>query len=322
MNTIDVTQLELEKEYSVESSREYLLDLILAEPVCLNMIGEAIELIQDWAESESAYDSKKARKESVLLMDLKDVVQKIVCDVLMIRSTNTLATMASQLGTTLGFADTREGITLAGELLAVMLPVGLYQIMPLYKGGQYHIIPNFTLSHEERLIAEKAMYLPPLIEKPRKLKGGNRSTPYQSIKGKSLILGGSIKHHEGWLCPDVLDTMNNTKLTIASDFLDAVEEDYELDLEELKAKFDKKPISELNRAIKQDADNFNLYKDQQFQLLPIYESIPCFYMAHRVDNRGRIYSQGFHINPQGNSFKKSMIELANAETINVPKGFF
>lgn len=318
---MNITQAELEQEYSKQASNEYLIELVLAEPMFLNMIGDAIELIQEWAESESAYESKKLRKESVLLMDLKDVVQKIVCDVLALRSTATLASMASQLGQTLGFADTREGITLAGELLAVMLPVGLYQIGPLYKGGQYHVVPSLTLSHEERLIVEKALYLPPMIEKPRKLKG-NRSSPYQTVKGKSLILGGSIKHHEGWLCPDVLDTMNRTKLRIASDFLDAVEEDYELDIEELKVKFAKKPVSELNRAIKQDADNFNLYKDQQYQLLPIYESIDCFYMAHRVDNRGRIYSQGFHINPQGNSYKKAMIELAKAETIEVPKGFF
>lgn len=318
---MNITQAELEQEYSKQASNEYLIELVLAEPMFLNMIGDAIELIQEWAESESAYESKKLRKESVLLMDLKDVVQKIVCDVLALRSTATLASMASQLGQTLGFADTREGITLAGELLAVMLPVGLYQIGPLYKGGQYHVVPSLTLSHEERLIVEKALYLPPMIEKPRKLKG-NRSSPYQTVKGKSLILGGSIKHHEGWLCLDVLDTMNRTKLRIASDFLDAVEEDYELDIEELKVKFAKKPVSELNRAIKQDADNFNLYKDQQYQLLPIYESIDCFYMAHRVDNRGRIYSQGFHINPQGNSYKKAMIELAKAETIEVPKGFF
>lgn len=318
---MNITQAELEQEYSKQASNEYLIELVLAEPMFLNMIGDAIELIQEWAESESAYESKKLRKESVLLMDLKDVVQKIVCDVLALRSTATLASMASQLGQTLGFADTREGITLAGELLAVMLPVGLYQIGPLYKGGQYHVVPSLTLSHEERLVVEKALYLPPMIEKPRKLKG-NRSSPYQTVKGKSLILGGSIKHHEGWLCPDVLDTMNRTKLRIASDFLDAVEEDYELDIEELKIKFANKPISELNRAIKQDADNFNLYKDQQYQLLPIYESIDCFYMAHRVDNRGRIYSQGFHINPQGNSYKKAMIELAKAETIEVPKGFF
>lgn len=318
---MNITQVELEQEYSKEASNEYLIELVLAEPTCLGMIGDAIELIEEWAESESAYESKKVRKESVLLMDLKEVVQKIMCEVIALRSTATLATIASQIGQTLGFADTREGITLAGELLAVMLPAGIYHIAPLYKGGQYHVIPNLTLSHEERLIVEKALYLPPMIERPRKLKG-NRSSPYQTIKGKSLILGGSIKHHEGWLCPDVLGTMNNTKLRIASDFLDAVEEEYSLDIEELKAKFVNKPISELNRAIKQDADNFNLYKDQQYKLLDIYESIDCFYMAHRVDNRGRIYSQGFHINPQGNSYKKAMIELAKAETVEVPQGFF
>lgn len=44
-----------------------------------------------------------------------------------------------------------------------------------------------------------------------------------------------------------------------------------------------------------------------------------FYMNWHPDYRGRMYSGGYYINPQGNEFEKSMIALANGEKLN-PKG--
>jgi DNA-directed RNA polymerase len=40
-----------------------------------------------------------------------------------------------------------------------------------------------------------------------------------------------------------------------------------------------------------------------------------FHLTHKVDKRGRIYSQGYHVNTQGAAFKKAMIELAKEELI-------
>ena len=40
-----------------------------------------------------------------------------------------------------------------------------------------------------------------------------------------------------------------------------------------------------------------------------------FYLTHKVDKRGRIYAQGYHITTQGTAFKKAMIELAEPEFI-------
>ena len=41
------------------------------------------------------------------------------------------------------------------------------------------------------------------------------------------------------------------------------------------------------------------------------------YITNKVDKRGRIYSQGFHINPQGDSYHKAMINLKHRE---IPTG--
>ena len=47
-----------------------------------------------------------------------------------------------------------------------------------------------------------------------------------------------------------------------------------------------------------------------------------FYFTHKVDKRGRLYCQGYHINYQSASYKKAMIELANKEIIDgIPAQF-
>ena len=40
-----------------------------------------------------------------------------------------------------------------------------------------------------------------------------------------------------------------------------------------------------------------------------------FHLTHKVDKRGRIYSCGFHINTQGNAYKKASIDLAKEEIV-------
>lgn len=40
-----------------------------------------------------------------------------------------------------------------------------------------------------------------------------------------------------------------------------------------------------------------------------------FWMTHRPDFRGRLYSQGYHVNTQGNSFRKAIVELAEPEIV-------
>ena len=40
------------------------------------------------------------------------------------------------------------------------------------------------------------------------------------------------------------------------------------------------------------------------------------YINHKPDTRGRIYAVGYYINPQGTSFKKAMLQLANKEHLD------
>lgn len=321
---MELTQTNLEEVFSKKSTRDYIFELLMAEPATLHMIGDGIDLITKWAKEPATYKTKQQRKDSVLCMDIQDIVEKIFIDVLLIKGTITLATMASQLGQTLGFADTREGITLAAELLAVMLPIGLYQIAPLYAKGQYHVIPNLVLNTEQRLVAERGMYIPPSIDKPKKLKF-NRDSGYESLKGQSLILGGAYKHHEGDICLGVLNRQNLIPLSINEEFLERLPEQRKKSVEDIRDSLIEKGKQgkELNDALRQEEYNWYIHCELSTVVYNLMlDAGNKFYVCSKVDMRGRIYSQGHHVNPMGASYKKSMLELSNKEKVDVPKDFF
>ncbi len=41
-----------------------------------------------------------------------------------------------------------------------------------------------------------------------------------------------------------------------------------------------------------------------------------FHMTHKYDKRGRTYSQGYHVNYQGNPWNKACIEFADKEVVD------
>ena len=47
----------------------------------------------------------------------------------------------------------------------------------------------------------------------------------------------------------------------------------------------------------------------------LYELDTDFYFSWRYDKRGRVYSQGYYLNPQGNDWNKYILQLAKAELV-------
>ena len=114
----------------------------------------------------------------------------------------------------------------------------------------------------------------------------------------SLILGKG-NHHEGDICLDVLNKQNQTALRLDTDFLSKVEEE---------------PTFTLDTGEK--IDMWHQFKVQSYQFYTlIAKQRNHFYLTHKVDKRGRIYAQGYHISSQGSSFKKASIELAKQELV-------
>ena len=114
----------------------------------------------------------------------------------------------------------------------------------------------------------------------------------------SLILGNG-NHHDGDICLDVLNLVNKVPMRLDIDFLKTVTEE---------------PTFELDTAEK--VHQWAQFKKQSTELYVLMaEQGNEFYFTNKVDKRGRIYAQGYHITTQGTAFKKASLELAKEELV-------
>jgi len=72
-----------------------------------------------------------------------------------------------------------------------------------------------------------------------------------------------------------------------------------------------KNISILEDPSYDKSEHKHLEKSRSKELVDKYTNINKFYFRHFYDTRGRIYSRGYHINPQGTKYKKAMLTMIN-----------
>ena len=316
-----MNQIDIEEYFSKSKSREYVLGLLLSDEGGVEVIENGINLLQAWCILPSNNEKKEQRRATLHKMDIAKVVHRVFTDILLMDRPSTIANMATTLGTSLGFQEAKQGITLAGEIIAVLSHAGIFTLTRKAKGDSYYVYPNITLNDDQYEIAHRGMYLPPCVERPRQLKH-NRSTPDKTIKGESLILGGQHNYHDYSISHDVLNKQNNIALTLNLDFLNAHEEQASYDLDYIKG-MESMPVIVAKEMLRLHKRNWEMHKEQSYHVYELMcESHNKFYIPNKVDKRGRIYAQGHHINPMGTSFKKASIDLFNKEQVEVPEGYF
>ena len=132
--------------------------------------------------------------------------------------------------------------------------------------------------------------LPPMLVKPRTLRH-NKSCGYLTINKDSLILGDKENYHDECISLDVLNTLNSQA--------------YQLDLD-ICYKYEKELTG--------DRLTHNKAKEQFEYFRDVIQDKTIFF-THKVDKRGRIYSQGYQFNTQGSSYEKACINLKTKEFV-------
>ena len=321
LSELKETQVMVEEAFSrkgIKKAVKAYMDTIPEVDICIN---QGVELIKIWCESESAYESKQTRKDHISQMDLKELVEELFVRIASLTSETTLNNLASQLAPELGFADTRVGIQACAEVLAIITDTSFFDLIKYHVNSSVYVRSNFVLPDELLEYVERACYLPPLVVRPNTLRD-NRSSGYKTIKGDSLILGGGINHHNHPISLDVLNIMNNYKLCLNEFILNNVEQEPTSNLDEYESD---KPITEIEkrRLIAQQKANWQRHLDQsKYFTEHLLTNNNEFYITNKYDKRGRIYSQGHHINPQGTSFKKACIDLHDKHLVEVPDDYF
>ncbi len=288
-----------------------------SNPHIVEKLNQGEQLLTQWCNGEF-YTSKQVRMAQVAMLDLEAITLDIVAIITMRCSTTSLplVSVASMIANRLGFADQGEGILTAAEMITVLCDTDLFDLDRPTKYAQVVVKSRVQLDGELKEKAVYSQFLPPMIHRPHVLKN-NRHSGYSTLKGDSVILGGYMNHHDDHISLDVLNTLNRNQFEIDEEFISTIEEQPSSKVADRLNEWEEnyEHLSKEERdMMRLEQENWETYKKQcYFTYSLMLRHGNKFYFQHKVDKRGRIYTYGYHLNPQGNSFKKAMLNLAHKE---------
>lgn len=289
-----VRQEDVEKRFNRKHIDGYIREAMKIEDNQAK-ITDGVARLQAWM-AQSYYESKDARLAQLKMLDITKLVTDIFVGIAYVMKPQLFTSVTAQLAGRLGLDDKRDAILTIAEILAVLCNTDAFDITKEDQLASLMVESRLHIPDETKVFISQSEYLPPMVCEPLPLES-NYDSGYLSHKD-SLILGKG-NHHDGDICLDVLNLVNKVALKLDTDFLLTVEEE---------------PTFELDDAQKRD-----MWLDFQGQSTRMYMLMHNlgneFYLTHKVDKRGRIYAQGYHISTQGTSYKKAMIELANEEVV-------
>lgn len=305
MNTY-AYQMQLENKFNKKLINkrvsEYLLETYPTQ------IEHTKQYALNWINQETDNIELKARLDALKVINIDNLIVKLLTVIALDSYNLPIVSVASICAKQVDLLDTRQSIVAITELLSEMCEANLFDITRKTKRESYTIISHMKLSEEVIEDNSYATVLPPMITKPSELHS-NTDSPYLTIKQDSLILGGSFNHHNNDICLDFLNTMNNNAYSLDIEFLKDIEQEFNTDdLINSTYLSDYVPNSSVS--------DTNYIEQCKTMYSAMYKAGNKFYFSHRVDKRGRSYAMGYHINPQGTSFKKAMLNFHHKEVIN------
>lgn len=266
--------------------------------VQLEINNAAMRIRQYMAGTAEYWDSKRQR---VTQLSSKWEAQDLVYEILLVTipcmDLTPIQSPAGKLGKVLGFDDVFDGVRTAAELLAVVAQGRLYElILPRASSENKMFIRSLVaLSEEEMQYVNGTCYNLPSVIPPRQV-SKNHHSGYINSNG-SLILGKG-NHHNSALALDVINQASSIALSLD---LDVIAEPEPMPSDS------NSPVTERNHT------QF-VYECEQIHD-ELLERGNKFYLTWKFDKRGRMYSQGYHVNIQATEYRKAAISLANKEII-------
>lgn len=296
-------QLSNEMRYSRKHIDRYVAKEIRENPETEAKVHDGVQRLTHWM-SQSYYPSKDARIAQLHGLNLEELVRQIFVQVAYCQVPELFTSVSAQLAARLKFSEKGDGITTIAEILAVLCLTDAFDIVKAERGSSLMVQSRIPLS--ERLIqyVVDSRYLPPMVCEPKRLTH-NMESAYLT-HNDCLILGKGNSHDED-ICLDVINIQNRIPLKLDTDFLSTFEEEPTFTFKS-----------------QEQVEQWDKHKRQSYELYSlITKQGNCFYLTQKVDKRGRLYAQGYHITTQGSSFKKASVELANEELVEgVPDSLY
>lgn len=165
-------------------------------------------------------------------------------------------------------------------------------------------VVNFDIPEDVQQELDQYQYPLPCVVLPQHVRT-NRDTGMFRSRG-SIILKDN--HHEEDVCLDHINRMNRIKFSLDFETAIMVQNSWR-NLDKPKAGEEKGEYEKRVRAF----DKYDRSSREVMAKLIMADNE--FYLTHKFDKRGRIYSQGYHVNYQGNPWNKAVIELADKEHV-------
>ncbi len=316
---LQITRQEsIESRYSRKHIDGYIKEFVETDSVVQAKIEQGVELLNQWL-SGTYYESKMLRLEQVKQLDLTELVTKLFVGIAYVTQPELFTSVTSKLSSRLGFDDKRDAIATVAEIMTVLCATDAYDITKADKFASLMVVSRMSLPAQLVEYIEQSMYMPPMVCEPLELRS-NYDSGYLGHK-ESVILGNG-NHHNGNVCLDVINKVNRVRLKLDTDFLLSVEEDpaKEFTVENAHAAALKKgkllTEADAKAIVQSQWANWARFKPQSAKVyMLLHECDNEFYLTHKVDKRGRLYAQGYHVSTQGASYKKAMVEFAKQELV-------
>jgi hypothetical protein len=257
------------------------------------------------------WTSKKERHENVLEMDLEELSWKVIAMCTSMQ-TQTFTQCVGKLKGLFKNTTVRQDIEQASECIALLPRLGLITIILPKDTEEGVIMIKSRIQYDADLsdFLTKSRHVMPSLIKPAKLES-NKDSGYLTFSS-SVILAG--KYHNKPVPLDHLNRVNSVALSINPKAL-------EIDpvFDERVGELDKK--TGLIETPKKRLERYNAWLKLNVESMQTYAELVNygnkFYLTYKYDERLRTYSHGYQVSTQGDSYRKSVLELHNKELVRM-----
>ncbi|WVI66504.1 RNA polymerase [Vibrio phage pVco-7] len=297
-------QMMMETKYSKSNIRKYILDDIQECQELMDKLHICALQVEKWCQ-EDHYESKK--ESLAVLLDEEFSIKDLLVDIMsMVLTQSYRMEITSAVGLVAGFMpweDYRIKIKRAAELLFHLAACDIIDMAPAFisETNTVLISNKYSIGGDTAKYIEMSKFTPPMVCVPEPVKS-TRESGYLT-KQQFAILKGKHQHNYPVNLASI-NNFNSIPLSLDHEFLRMVEDELETDAE-TEMEIDKRRKA------------FDKLRLETYDVcLDIIRAGNEFYETHFWCGRGRTYTRGYHINSQGNSYRKAMVNYAEAADIN------
>lgn len=294
-------QIEMEKKYSKTYIRKFVKEDLMDSEEVRDKMYLTIQFIKEWQKKDH-YETKKERINQVTEEQMENVILDVM---ILLCSEGRMQALTGIVGRCVHGLDMEylDAVRTVAEICSHMCEADLVTIYPAFcspikiKGeGVIAIQSNYGLEEQTSKRIQQTMHIPPMISEPRKIES-NKDCGYYTLN-KPVILKGYNQHNEN-IALDSINLFNSNTYKLDIEFLKEVQDVLK------PSKRNKENI--LTEAMVLQFERFTEQSNHVY--LDLIKQGNKFWLTHHYDARGRTYSKGYHVNGQGASFKKAMINF-------------